>query len=92
MSATSEVSPSFRSSRWARPSPAAIRSLHPGVIASAARLGYTPAQVALAWLLRLRPDVPPIPGTSTLRHLEENMAVADIELDAEARHVLGETI
>ncbi len=53
------------------------------------RLGYTPAQVALAWLLRLRPNVLLIPGTSSVRHLEENMAVADIELDAEARELLA---
>ena len=59
-----------------------------GVIAAAARLGCTPAQVALAWLLRLRPNVLLIPGTSSLRHLEENMAVASIELDAEARQLL----
>jgi pyridoxine 4-dehydrogenase len=57
---------------------------NPGVIATAARLGYTPAQVALAWLLHLRPNVLLIPGTSSLRHLEENIAVATIELDAEA--------
>ncbi len=62
---------------------------NPGVIATAARLGYTPAQVALAWLLRLRPNVLLIPGTSSLRHLEENMAVANIDLDAEARQVLA---
>jgi pyridoxine 4-dehydrogenase len=60
----------------------------PGVIATAARLGYTTAQVALAWLLRLRPNVLLIPGTSSLRHLEENMAIANLELDAEARQVL----
>jgi len=62
------------------------------VIATAARLGYTPAQVALAWLLRLRPNVLLIPGTSSRRHLEENMAVANIELDAEARQLLGSAI
>jgi pyridoxine 4-dehydrogenase len=62
---------------------------NPGVIATAARLGYSPAQIALAWLLRLRPNVLLIPGTSSVRHLEENMAVANIELDAEARELLG---
>jgi pyridoxine 4-dehydrogenase len=59
------------------------------VLATAARLGCTPAQVALAWLLRLRPNVLLIPGTSSLRHLEENLAVANIELDAEARQLLA---
>lgn len=58
------------------------------VIDSAARLGHTPAQIALAWLLGLRPNVLLIPGTSSVRHLEENMAAADIELDAEAGELL----
>jgi pyridoxine 4-dehydrogenase len=62
---------------------------NPGVIATAARLGYTPAQVALAWLLRLRSNVLLIPGTSSLRHLEENIEVANIGLDAEARQLLS---
>jgi pyridoxine 4-dehydrogenase len=61
----------------------------PQVIDTAARLGRTPPQVALAWLLSLRPNVLLIPGTSSVRHLEENMAVADIELDAEARELLA---
>lgn len=59
------------------------------VVDTAARIGRTPAQVALAWLLSLRPNVLLIPGTSSVRHLEENMAVADIELDAEARELLA---
>ena len=62
---------------------------NPQVIATAARLGHTPAQVALAWLLNLRPNVLLIPGTSSRRHLEENMAVANIELDAEAAQLLA---
>jgi len=61
----------------------------PRVIATAARLGHTPAQIALSWLLSLRPNVLLIPGTSSIRHLEENMAVANIELDAEARELLA---
>jgi pyridoxine 4-dehydrogenase len=61
----------------------------PAVAATAARLGCTPAQVALAWLLDLRPEVLLIPGTSTISHLEENMAVANIGLDSEARDLLG---
>jgi pyridoxine 4-dehydrogenase len=59
------------------------------VIRTAARLGHTPAQVALAWLLSLRPNVLLIPGTSSIRHLEENMAAADIDLDTEARELLA---
>jgi pyridoxine 4-dehydrogenase len=61
----------------------------PQVIDTAARLGGTPVQVALAWLLSLRPNVLLIPGTSSVRHLEENMAVADIELDTQARELLA---
>jgi pyridoxine 4-dehydrogenase len=54
----------------------------------AARLGHTPAQVALAWTLSVAPNVLLIPGTSSVRHLEENMDVASIELDDDARHRL----
>jgi pyridoxine 4-dehydrogenase len=61
----------------------------PQVTSVATRLGRTPAQIALAWLLSFRPNILLIPGTSSVRHLEENMAVADIELDAEAREVLA---
>jgi aryl-alcohol dehydrogenase-like predicted oxidoreductase len=61
----------------------------PQVIRTAERLGHTTAQVALSWLLSLRPNVLLIPGTSSVRHLEENVAVATIELDAEAREVLA---
>ncbi len=51
----------------------------------AQRLGRTPAQVALAWTLSLAPNVLLIPGTSSVRHLEENLDVADIELDEDTR-------
>jgi aryl-alcohol dehydrogenase-like predicted oxidoreductase len=59
------------------------------VIQTAQRLGHTPAQVALAWLLSLRPNVLLIPGTSSVRHLEENFAASDIELDQQARDGLA---
>jgi aryl-alcohol dehydrogenase-like predicted oxidoreductase len=42
----------------------------------------TPAQVAIAWLLHRSPVVSPIPGTSSLAHLEENVAAARLELSA----------
>jgi aryl-alcohol dehydrogenase-like predicted oxidoreductase len=42
----------------------------------------TPAQVALAWLLQTSPVMLPIPGTGSVAHLEENMAAADLVLDA----------
>ena len=47
----------------------------------AERLGATPSQVALAWLLKRSPAMMPIPGTGSLAHLEENMAAATLELD-----------
>jgi pyridoxine 4-dehydrogenase len=49
----------------------------------AARHGVTTTQVALAWLLHRSPAILPIPGTSRLAHLEQNVAAAHIELDAE---------
>ena len=48
----------------------------------------TPAQVALAWLLRRSPVLLPIPGTSSVAHLEENLAAAACPLDDEYE-VLG---
>jgi aryl-alcohol dehydrogenase-like predicted oxidoreductase len=57
--------------------------------AIAADLDATPMQVALAWLLRRAPNILLIPGTSSLDHLEENMAAADIELSPEAMDKLA---
>lgn len=45
--------------------------------------GATPGQIALAWVLKRSPVMLPIPGTSKVRHLEENVAAADIELSDE---------
>lgn len=56
---------------------------HPAVVAEARRLGRTPAQIALAWTLSVAPNVLLIPGTSSPAHLEENTAVAEIELGAD---------
>jgi pyridoxine 4-dehydrogenase len=47
-------------------------------------LGATPIQVALAWLLRRAPNVLLIPGTSSLAHLRENLAAAELDLPDEA--------
>jgi aryl-alcohol dehydrogenase-like predicted oxidoreductase len=49
----------------------------------ATRYDATPAQVALAWLLARSPVMLPIPGTSSIEHLEENVAAAAIKLDEE---------
>jgi aryl-alcohol dehydrogenase-like predicted oxidoreductase len=62
---------------------------HPAVLSAGERLGVTPAQVALAWLLQSAPNVLLIPGTSSLGHLEENLTAADVSLDAEALEALG---
>ena len=51
--------------------------------AVAARLGATPMQVALAWLLHRAPNILLIPGTSSLEHLRENLKAAEIDLSAE---------
>src|SRR6201997_2336147 len=62
---------------------------NPAVRAAAGRLSATPAQIALAWTLSLAPNVLLIPGTSSVPHLEENLAVADIELDEDSREQLS---
>jgi pyridoxine 4-dehydrogenase len=59
------------------------------VQSAAARLDRTPAQVALAWTLAVAPNILLIPGTSSVRHLEENTAVADIDLDGDTRRQLN---
>jgi pyridoxine 4-dehydrogenase len=56
----------------------------PVVIQTAARLGVTPAQVALQWLLQLAPNVLLIPGTGSVAHLRENMAAESVTFDEEA--------
>src|SRR2546428_9554975 len=55
------------------------------VLSTAERLGRTPAQIALAWIFGLAPNVLLIPGTSALRHLDENLAAAGITLDQDAQ-------
>lgn len=59
------------------------------VLSTAERLGRTPAQIALAWALDLAPNVLLIPGTSSVRHLTENLAAADVRLDEDARQQLA---
>lgn len=57
---------------------------HPKVQEVAARLGVTPMQVGLAWLLRHSPNTLLIPGTTSAEHLEQNLAAASVELDEAA--------
>jgi pyridoxine 4-dehydrogenase len=61
----------------------------PALTRLAARLGATPAQVALAWLLDLAPNILLIPGTRTRAHLAENVAAGAVRLDGAARAELA---
>ena len=61
---------------------------HPAVLDAAVAHGATPAQVALAWLLAHDPHILLIPGTSSLKHLDQNVAAADVRLDAATMSVL----
>jgi pyridoxine 4-dehydrogenase len=58
--------------------------------AVAKRLGATPMQVALAWLLQRAPNILLIPGTSSLEHLRENLAAASLKLPADTLTALDE--
>jgi pyridoxine 4-dehydrogenase len=59
--------------------------LQSGVLSEvAAELGATPMQVALAWLLQRSPNVLLIPGTSSVTHLQQNLAAAQLQLPPEA--------
>ncbi len=49
----------------------------------------TPSQIALAWLLHRSPVILPIPGTSSVKHLEENMKASSITLDQKAMETLN---
>jgi pyridoxine 4-dehydrogenase len=61
----------------------------PAVLATAERLGATPAQVGLAWVLAQGDHVLLIPGTSSLEHLEENLGSGKVVLDDEALSALS---
>src|SRR5580658_8950227 len=64
----------------------------PVVIQTAARLGVTPPQVALQWLLQLAPDVLLIPGTGSTGHLRENLAAEHVALDDQALRELASVV
>ena len=53
-----------------------------GFTRMAEEAGCTPAQLSLAWLLAKGEHIVPIPGTTDLAHLQENVAAADVTLDA----------
>ena len=54
--------------------------------------GAKPSQLALAWLLQRSPVMLPIPGTSSVKHLEENLAAAEIELTGEEFQTLSQAL
>ena len=54
----------------------------------AARWNATPSQIALAWLLGRSPVMLPIPGTSKVKHLEENVAAAELKIDVDTMREL----
>jgi len=69
--------------------PAALAA-DPAIAAVAARHGATPSQIALAWLLHRSPRILLIPGTTSVAHLEENLAAGEITLDAEDMDTLAD--
>jgi len=68
----------------------ANRALVDLLSATAERKGATPAQIALAWLLAQKPWIVPIPGTTKLHRLQENVGAAEVELTPEDLHALEE--
>ncbi|TCP29874.1 aldo/keto reductase [Sphingomonas sp. BK235] len=71
---------------------AANQALVDLVSSIAAEKKRTPAQVALAWLLAQRPWIVPIPGTTKLRRLEENLGGADVELTSDDLVRIGQAL
>jgi aryl-alcohol dehydrogenase-like predicted oxidoreductase len=65
---------------------------HPEVVEAASKLGVTPAQVGLAWLLAHAPNILLIPGTSNPDHLAENIATADVHLNPETMESLNSLV
>jgi aryl-alcohol dehydrogenase-like predicted oxidoreductase len=61
-----------------------VREAHQALENEAAALNATPLQVALAWLLKRSKVILPIPGTSSVKHLEENVAAASLQLPQSA--------
>jgi aryl-alcohol dehydrogenase-like predicted oxidoreductase len=58
---------------------------------AAAQLNATPSQIALAWLLARSPVILPIPGTSNVEHLEQNVAAAGLKIDENTIRALDKT-
>ncbi|BCG86968.1 aldo/keto reductase [Mesorhizobium sp. 113-3-9] len=69
--------------RFAEEARKANQALVDAIVAIAAKKKVTPAQVALAWLLAQKPWIVPIPGTTKLNRLEENIGSCDVTLTAD---------
>ncbi len=67
--------------RFREPNLGVNRRLLAALVELAAELGYTPAQLCLAWLLTVDPSLVTIPGTANVAHLEENWAARDLKLE-----------
>ena len=82
---TKFVAGDFRNTvpRFAPEARAANQAMADAIVAIAATKQVTPAQVALAWLLAQKPWIVPIPGTTKLHRVEENLAAARVVLTAE---------
>jgi aryl-alcohol dehydrogenase-like predicted oxidoreductase len=59
---------------------AANLKLLPGYLAIASELGCTPSQLAIAWLLHQGPDILPIPGTTSVEHLQDDLGAVEVKL------------
>ena len=79
-----------RSPRFAPDARAAKLALVDLLERVAERKRATPAQIALAWLLARKPWIVPIPGTTKLHRLEENLGAADVELTRDDLHEIGD--
>ena len=62
------------------------------VAAIARRIGISPSQLALAWLLKRSPTMLPIPGTSSVAHVEENIAAAEVVLSDDDFAAVGAAV
>ena len=71
---------------------AANRALADQVASIAARKNATPAQIALAWLLAQKPWIVPIPGTTKLKRLGENIGAVAVELSAQDLHEIDRAL
>ena len=59
---------------------------------AAERHGVSTRQIAIAWLLARSPQILPIPGSGSAEHVEENIAAASIELDAQEQNAITDVV